>query len=99
MKHLHIYTYTYALCCVVLCSVVQHADWDGLTVADLLFPWFMWMMGVSMALSFESLRISGMPLATMWRKVVVRSLTLFAIGMFLANGYELSTWRVPGACI
>jgi len=23
----------------------EHADWNGLTVADLLFPWFMWMMG------------------------------------------------------
>ncbi len=25
-----------------------------------------------------------------------RSATLFGIGMFLANGYELSTWRIPG---
>jgi heparan-alpha-glucosaminide N-acetyltransferase len=24
----------------------EHAGWNGLTVADLLFPWFMWMMGV-----------------------------------------------------
>jgi predicted acyltransferase len=22
----------------------EHADWHGLTVADVLFPWFMWMM-------------------------------------------------------
>lgn len=22
----------------------EHADWNGLTVADVLFPWFMWMM-------------------------------------------------------
>lgn len=32
----------------------EHASWNGLTFADLLFPWFMWMMGVSMALSFAS---------------------------------------------
>jgi hypothetical protein len=34
---------------------LNHAPWDGVTFADLLFPWFMWMMGVSMALSFSAL--------------------------------------------
>ncbi len=33
----------------------DHASWNGLTFADLLFPWFMWVMGVSMALSLKRL--------------------------------------------
>ena len=33
----------------------DHAAWNGLTFADLLFPWFMWVMGVSMALSMKKL--------------------------------------------
>ena len=33
---------------------LNHAPWNGLTVADLLFPWFMWTMGCSMALSMAS---------------------------------------------
>lgn len=32
----------------------QHSTWNGLTVADLVFPWFIFMMGVSMALSFKA---------------------------------------------
>ena len=31
-----------------------------------------------------------------WWRVVRRSVILFLIGMFLANGYEYSTWRIPG---
>ena len=74
----------------------EHAEWDGLTVADLLFPWFMWMMGVSMALSFEAMRKQNVSKPILWKKTFQRSATLFGIGMFLANGYELSTWRIPG---
>ena len=90
---------------------LDHAPWNGLTVADLLFPWFMWIMGVSMALSFSHLlrwededeeeggageqgRAAG--LREIWLRVCRRALILFLIGMFLANGYEYTTWRVPG---
>lgn len=31
-----------------------------------------------------------------WKKVSIRAFKLFALGMFLANGYEYITWRIPG---
>ena len=31
-----------------------HSPWNGLTVADLVFPWFLWIMGVSLAISIRS---------------------------------------------
>jgi hypothetical protein len=95
----------------------DHAPWHGLTFADLLFPWFMWMMGVSMALSFSALgliiaepavsnasstAVANRPVEyrsapwSAWSKVLQRSATLFALGMFLANGYDYKTWRIPG---
>lgn len=74
----------------------EHADWHGLTFADVLFPWFMWMMGVSMALSFEAMAAKNVPTVTLWRKMLRRTFILFWLGMFLANGYELKTWRIPG---
>lgn len=62
-------------------------------------------MGVSMALSFSRILPDRTTLTEeeynkkyyhVWYKVIVRSLKLFLIGMFLANGYEYQTWRIPG---
>lgn len=48
----------------------------------------------------EERRADEMKYNHQWRqvlwKVSVRSLKLFCIGMFLANGYEYTTWRIPG---
>ena len=33
----------------------DHAPWNGLTFADLLFPWFVWIMGTSMAISMKGI--------------------------------------------
>lgn len=49
----------------------EHAEWNGLTVADLLFPWFMWMMGVSMALSFEAMKKQNVSKPILWKKVFI----------------------------
>ena len=53
-----------------------HAHWNGITVADLVFPFFLVIMGVSMAISFAKKR----PTLT---KVLRRSVLLFAFGFFL----------------
>lgn len=53
-----------------------HAKWHGITLADLVFPFFLVIMGVSMAISFAKRR----PSIT---KVLRRSALLFALGFFL----------------
>eukprot|EP00981_Chlorochromonas_danica_P008112 scaffold2011_cov290-Ochromonas_danica.AAC.4 len=65
-------------------------------------------MGVSMALSFarllpsDLLNASPMEIYTspqylkVWKRVIIRSIKLFLLGMFLANGYDYTTWRIPG---
>src|SRR2546421_8897383 len=53
-----------------------HATWNGITVADLVFPFFLVIMGVSMAISFAEHRPS-------LAKVLRRSALLFALGFFL----------------
>ena len=57
---------------------LEHADWIGLTPTDLVFPFFIFCMGVSMAFSLKKFnyKMSG-PL--MW-KVVRRTVVLFLIG-------------------
>ena len=74
----------------------EHSDWNGLTVADVLFPWFIFMMGVSMHLSFRSMAKRNLSSTEIWAKVLLRTAKLLALGLFLNNGYDSKTWRLPG---
>ncbi len=61
---------------------LQHALWNGLTPTDLVFPFFMFVMGFSMCFSFAKYdyRFS-------WRfgwKILRRTLILFALGLFFS---------------
>ncbi|ERL89601.1 hypothetical protein D910_06966 [Dendroctonus ponderosae] len=42
-------------------DVIQHATWNGLHVADLVFPWFMWIMGACIPISLASSFKKGVP--------------------------------------
>ena len=35
-------------------SFLEHTTWDGLLLADCVFPWFMWIMGVCIPISVRS---------------------------------------------
>ncbi|XP_046863159.1 heparan-alpha-glucosaminide N-acetyltransferase-like isoform X2 [Xenia sp. Carnegie-2017] len=74
----------------------QHSIWNGLTVADLVFPWFIFIMGVSLAVSFSSLRQKNIPKSRIFIKIVRRSLILFALGLLMNKGTDLSSFRIPG---
>ncbi|XP_019633914.1 PREDICTED: heparan-alpha-glucosaminide N-acetyltransferase-like [Branchiostoma belcheri] len=75
----------------------DHSVWNGITVADLVFPWFMWIMGTSTALSFRGLQRKATPKVTIFLKVVRRTITLFLLGLFIVNSPD--DWykiRIPG---
>lgn len=38
---------------------IDHAIWNGLNIADLVFPWFLWIMGVCIPMSIKSTIKSG----------------------------------------
>lgn len=66
-----------------------HASWDGMTPTDLVFPFFMFIMGISMYLSYQKF---GFKLSTpSFVKLVRRSVLLFLIGMAL--GWLALSWR------
>ncbi len=54
--------------------------WNGLTLADLLFPWFTWMMGVSIVLSQRALRKKNIRKLSILLKICRRSAILFLLG-------------------
>ncbi|EDQ84352.1 uncharacterized protein MONBRDRAFT_30330 [Monosiga brevicollis MX1] len=75
----------------------NHSAWNGLTVADLVFPWFIWIMGTSMAIAFNSLLKRQTPTTTILYKIFRRMLILFAFGIFIiGNFHDLRNGRIPG---
>ena len=72
-----------------------HATWDGLTPTDLVFPFFMFIMGISMYLSYRKFdfRLTS---ATFF-KLLRRSVLLFLIGMAL--GWLALSWRQWNALV
>ena len=63
----------------------QHSKWNGLTVADLVFPWFIWIMGTAMAFSFKSINQQGTHKAKIFLKIIRRSIILFALGLLVSS--------------
>ena len=66
-----------------------HADWHGWTPTDLIFPFFLFIVGVSITLSSKT---SG------WGSIVRRSAIILALGLFLAGypRFDMDRWRIPG---
>ncbi len=60
---------------------LRHAKWNGCTPTDLVFPFFMFIVGLSMAQSFKSLENIGK--STLAAKAFKRFLIIFGIGLFL----------------
>jgi predicted acyltransferase len=60
---------------------LEHAPWHGLTPTDLVFPFFLFAVGN--ALSFVMPRLQAGGDLVFWRKVLKRTLLIFAIGLFL----------------
>ncbi|HEV2829184.1 MAG TPA: DUF5009 domain-containing protein [Pyrinomonadaceae bacterium] len=77
---------------------LEHAQWHGWTPTDLVFPFFLFIVGVAITLAFGSRVESGRSARDLYLKVVKRTLIIFAIGLFL-NGFPyfgLSELRIPG---
>jgi predicted acyltransferase len=78
---------------------LKHAQWNGWTPTDLVFPFFLFIVGVAMAFSFSSRLKRGESRRELLRHVLWRGLALFALGIFLngfPNQYQLASWRVYG---
>ena len=74
----------------------KHSDWDGCTPTDLVFPFFLFIVGVSMWFSFKKYG-SGLTKKGLG-KILKRFLVIFIIGLFL-NGfpiYDFSILRIYG---
>ncbi|MBU2534182.1 MAG: DUF5009 domain-containing protein, partial [Alphaproteobacteria bacterium] len=69
----------------------SHAPWAGLRFYDLLFPIFIFTVGVSIALSLAKPGVNEQRRAVYWR-VVRRSSALFALGVIAYGGLPVEHW-------
>jgi predicted acyltransferase len=77
---------------------LEHAEWDGWTPTDLVFPFFVFIVGVAIPLAFGRRIESGGSKRDLYWKIIRRTLIIFALGIFLAGFpyFQLSTIRIPG---
>ncbi|XP_015236081.1 PREDICTED: heparan-alpha-glucosaminide N-acetyltransferase-like, partial [Cyprinodon variegatus] len=80
----------------------QHAPWNGLTVADLVMPWFVFIIGTSVVLAFSSMQRRGVSRLQLLRKITWRTVVLMMLGFCFLNysprdGPLSWSWlRIPG---
>jgi predicted acyltransferase len=79
---------------------IKHAEWNGWTPADFIFPSFIFLVGVSMVFSFAARLHRGESRPRIMRHVFIRTLLLIVIGL-LVNvspiiGLDVHTWRIYG---
>ena len=70
---------------------LRHATWHGITPTDFVFPFFLFIVGVSIVLAFTRRRQQEAPGSQLIGKTMVRSLMIFGFGLFLA----ISTTSIP----
>jgi predicted acyltransferase len=78
-----------------------HAEWHGWTPTDLIFPFFLFVMGVAIPLALAPrIERSQGAMGPVYRQIVRRTLILFGLGLVLnwAPFYDVtwSTARIPG---
>jgi predicted acyltransferase len=77
---------------------LEHASWHGWTPTDLVFPFFLFIVGVSITLALSRRAETAGSKRGLYVKILRRSLIIFALGLFLAGfpSFDLSTIRIPG---
>ncbi|XP_017488418.1 PREDICTED: heparan-alpha-glucosaminide N-acetyltransferase [Rhagoletis zephyria] len=77
---------------------IEHTPWNGLHLADVVFPSFLWIMGVCIPISVKSQVARGTPKTSICRRIVWRSFKLFVIGICLnsINGPQMKDLRIMG---
>jgi predicted acyltransferase len=87
-------------------SPLEHAEWNGWTPTDLVFPFFLFIVGISITLALGKRVEAGGVDRGVYLKIVRRTLLIFGLGLFLATfpfynftkgeWLDISTVRIMG---
>jgi predicted acyltransferase len=72
---------------------LDHSAWNGCTFADLIFPVFLFVAGLSIALAIETRLLRGADRAALARDVLWRATRIVALGLAL---HLVAAWSIAG---
>jgi len=77
---------------------LRHAEWNGCTPTDLIFPFFLFIVGVAITLSLSKRKARDDNQNKLLLNILRRSAILFLLGLILSGFpyFNLSTIRIPG---
>jgi predicted acyltransferase len=77
---------------------LRHAEWNGWTPTDVVFPSFLWIVGVAMTISLARRLAAGMPRAQIFAQAFRRAVILYVLGLmvYVYPAFDLSTQRALG---
>ncbi|RPD50421.1 DUF1624 domain-containing protein [Hymenobacter sediminis] len=77
---------------------LEHAHWHGCTPTDLIFPFFLFIVGVSITYALDGARRQPETHGRTFVRILKRSAILFGLGLFgaLFPSFDFSTVRIPG---
>jgi predicted acyltransferase len=78
---------------------LQHASWNGWTLADIVFPFFIFIVGASIPFAFTSKLDRGISRRTLLIRIARRTIILFILGIFISGfpfGFDPATFRIMG---
>ncbi len=55
----------------------DHSPWHGITFADIVFPFFVWMLGTSLVFSLKNAIDKDVSKRTLLKKIAIRTIKLF----------------------
>jgi predicted acyltransferase len=79
-------------------SPLKHSPWDGCTPTDLVFPFFMFIMGSAMWYSFKKNNhlLSGKMVVKILKRTIVIFLIGLAVNMYASFSFDISHVRIMG---
>jgi predicted acyltransferase len=77
---------------------LEHAEWNGWTPTDVVFPSFMWIVGVAMTLSFAKRLSAGASRTQLFSQAFRRAAIIFVMGLavYAYPNFSWSTQRIMG---
>lgn len=77
---------------------LRHAKWHGCTPTDLIFPFFLFIVGVAITFSLSKRKERGDDQKKLLLQIFRRSIILFALGLIMAGFpyFDISAIRIPG---